>query len=103
MGAISFENEYRGTYDAAAAYVDLVEQARYEHGHGGYTGTIAETDGCIRDPSVLKPIDADEAYRIATDWDREPGPHKWGPAWFIPLTPNEKGEPGWLFFGVASC
>jgi hypothetical protein len=40
VGANTFETYSDGT-DVHAAFRDAVEQAGWEHGHGGYTGTIA--------------------------------------------------------------
>jgi len=44
MGASNFVNIGKGK-TAQVAFDRLVEQAGYWHGHGGYTGTIAEKDG----------------------------------------------------------
>lgn len=44
MGAVDFSQMAIGR-NAEEAYRDAVEQAEYEHGHSGYTGTIAETRG----------------------------------------------------------
>lgn len=41
MGASQFGNVGIGN-DAKDAFAELVQQARYEHGHGGYTGSIGE-------------------------------------------------------------
>lgn len=41
MGANTFETMGRGR-NAEAAFRTVVDQARHENGHGGYTGTIAE-------------------------------------------------------------
>jgi hypothetical protein len=121
MGAQDFANEYRGKATIEEAYDELRERALYEHGHSGYTGTIAETNGFILDPGVKEPMTSEDAYKRAHDWDRamngEDFPHKWGPAWAIPLLPNpdwvdphggryavqDGSQSGWLFYGVASC
>lgn len=44
MGAANFEVKSWGR-DPRHAFNNAVEDARYEHGHGGYTGTIAEKMG----------------------------------------------------------
>lgn len=41
MGASTFYSKAKGK-DAAEAFRHAVDAARYEHGHGGYTGTVAE-------------------------------------------------------------
>jgi hypothetical protein len=41
MGACNFSNLGSGP-DVRAAFRSRVEQAQWEHGHGGYSGTIAE-------------------------------------------------------------
>jgi hypothetical protein len=46
MGASEFQVEIKAK-DAKTAFRTAVEQARFEHGHGGYTGTIAEKNGFI--------------------------------------------------------
>jgi len=41
---------------ARAAFDGAVEDAKYEHGHGGYTGTIAEKQSFVMiDPAVYAP------------------------------------------------
>ena len=47
MGAEIFQN-YSDGKDAATAYKKAVEMALYYHGHGGYSGTIAEKGGYVR-------------------------------------------------------
>ena len=44
MGAEWFEEKVEGA-SCAEAFRYAQEDARYEYGHGGYTGTIAEADG----------------------------------------------------------
>ena len=43
MGAVTFETLAFGK-TAEEAFSKAVEDARHTHGHGGYTGTIAEKD-----------------------------------------------------------
>lgn len=121
MGAQDFVESYRGTATVGEAYLELREQALYDHGHAGYTGTIGETSGWILDPGAKEPMTFDAAYERAKDWEREERgeayPQKWGPAWAIPLLPDpdwvdpsggrypipDARQPGWLFYGIASC
>lgn len=58
MGACDFTEVGFGR-DAEDAYDKACEQARYEHGHGGYTGTIAETCGFV-EVELPKGMKADE-------------------------------------------
>lgn len=46
MGATNFHNIELGK-DAKTAFNKAVEQALWEYGHGGYTGTIAEKGGFV--------------------------------------------------------
>jgi hypothetical protein len=46
MGAATFET-YRDGADVSAAFRNAVEEAGWEYGHGGYTGTIAEKDDYV--------------------------------------------------------
>lgn len=46
MGATDFRNELVGK-DLKVEFQRAVEEALWEHGHGGYTGTIAEKDGYV--------------------------------------------------------
>jgi hypothetical protein len=41
MGASYFQETIKGA-NLATAFDEAVRQARWEHGHGGYTGTLAE-------------------------------------------------------------
>ena len=75
------------------------DQARYDHGHSGYTGTIAEKgEWTIVQGSKLA---LDKAIGLAEKLLDEDDPRvtdKWGPAGAIPID-----DGGWLFFGWASC
>jgi hypothetical protein len=95
------------------AFNKACEQARYEHGHGGYTGSIAEKHSfvLITPPKDVKPLQyaewvhdnftsgapIPEQYRDQIARDNQKIQDKWGPAGAIQLRPNE-----WLFFGTAS-
>jgi hypothetical protein len=94
-GGSDFYTFGRGS-DPKAIFRELVEDARHESGHGGYTGTIAEKDGF---KVVSKPLLKDEARKFA---NREAGKNdKWGPAWAIPVSEGGKVI-GYMFFGMAS-
>jgi len=97
MGACTFYQSAEGR-TAQEAFKQAREDAAWEHGHGGYTGTIAEKDSfklvnlseeIIKD-RVLLSAKIDEL--IDTKFD-----DKWGPAGCV-----KTGENTYLFFGWAS-
>ena len=97
MGAWNFA-EYREGQDPREAFGAAVEKARWESGHGGYTGTIllAETLGEkgsfieIRDRGVLPLREAHRfADKLTEDGDRRID-DKWGPAGAIPVSDEGK-------------
>lgn len=102
MGAEQFRDEARGA-TVKEAFDSAVSIAQYEHGHGGYSGTIAEKSEytVISDAKGL-PREAAVALadKLLLDGDKRID-DKWGPAGAIRF--DEPGEePGWLFFGWAS-
>lgn len=95
------------------AFLKAVEEARYEYGNRGYTGTIAEKDSFVvierpkcKDPHVFAEELMDNEDKRIDD--------KWGPAGCIDMTAKEKrmfkeaglkwprGMKCYLFFGWAS-
>lgn len=107
MGASSFIVEASGK-TVNAAFARATEQARYERGHGGYTGTIAEKNAftLITIPASYTPAreqDRTDERRPAAyadhliNEDDDRVCNKWGPAGAIDL-----GGEKWLFFGWAS-
>jgi hypothetical protein len=115
MGATNFVSIGKGA-TAQEAFDLLTQQAQHYHGHGGYTGTIAEKDEFTEFPrpkgmrraTVIKIVDAlgnfsypdaiEAAYPklpIRRMWDVYDD--KWGPALCMELA---KGE--YLFAGFAS-
>lgn len=104
MGAEFFIR--RGTgHSAETVFKELKSQAQYDHGHSGYTGTIAEKDSFIMlESPVIK-----AAYNTVGDWigvsayiedeywNDDKIRDKWGPAGCIQLSEKE-----WVFFGWAS-
>lgn len=97
MGAETFYVRSKGK-TAQAAFDAAVKDAQYEHGHGGYSGTIAEKGSFVMIPCTA--TDPKEIFMLAEklvdDGDSRID-DKWGPAGCLPLG---KGE--WLFFGWAS-
>lgn len=80
MGALTFESYAEGT-DVDKAFQAAVDQALYDHGHSGYTGTIAEKDSyVIIESTPLSPEAAEElADKLIRDNDDRIA-DKWGPA-----------------------
>jgi len=79
-GGTDFSVFVRGT-DPRKAFREAVEDARHEHGHGGYSGSIAEkSDFKLRSST---PMTRDEAHAfIDKDIERN---EKWGPAFAVPI------------------
>lgn len=121
MGGTDFYT-YAWGKDAGDAFRDAQSEARYEEGHGGYTGTIAEKH-CfvVFFPPADVPINTFcnwiEGYHF--DKDKVPEQHrqvvakaagvfadKWGPAVCIPTGKTDKrfGEEvkKFIFIGIAS-
>lgn len=84
-----------GDVPAEEAFAQAVKQARYDHGHAGYSGTLAEKDEfvIIAEDSQMSAEEYAEEL-IANGDDRIDD--KWGPAGCL-RTPT-----GYLFFGWAS-
>lgn len=95
MGVETFETVATGATAREAFYAARAE-AQHEHGHGGYTGTIAEKGSFVTltPPEGEKPLDF--ARRLINEAD-ERIDNKWGPAGCVKL-----GDGKWLFFGWAS-
>jgi hypothetical protein len=95
MGANTFETVSKGA-TASAAFDAAVAQAKYDHGHGGYSWTIAEKG----DYRMLVCPAGEEPRKFASRLIDEGDPRvddKWGPAGCVDL-----GGGKWLFFGWAS-
>ena len=106
MGAATFKQTGHGR-NARDAFFKAREDAAYEHGHGGYTGTLAEKNDFveIRDVPGLGSADNEHAAKLIAHahadrllQDDDPRiSDKWGPAGCIQISSNT-----WLFFGWAS-
>jgi hypothetical protein len=78
MGGTTFETQGWGR-NALQAFTKLTEEAGYEHGFGGYSGTIAEKESFVEIP-VPEGMDA---YVFAEKLIQDNDPRisdKWGPA-----------------------
>jgi len=94
MGAQQFETKGTGI-TPREAFSDAVDRARYLHGHGGYTGSLAEKSSyTLLDPGTEDP----QAFvrRLMDDGDPRID-DKWGPAGCVKLTLDT-----YIFFGWAS-
>ena len=101
MGATTFSNMSRGE-TAELAFSTAVQDARYMHGHGGYTGTIAEKGSYSM--ASDKPLVRTKAYNLADSLLSTQYSDKWGPAGCIEIAPESETETDklFLFFGWAS-
>lgn len=103
MGACDF---YQFQPDTGHFFNDQFDTAResaaWEHGHGGYTGTLAEKhDVVVIDEAgeCSTPGEAEALARLLVNDDDPRITDKWGPAGAIRV---DGDKPGWLFFGWAS-
>lgn len=105
MGANTFMTMGAGK-TAAEAFRAAVEQAQYENGHGGYTGTIAEKRSFtviqlrslqgLGTPELAAKAAREYASKLLDEGDGRID-DKWGPAGCIRVDAEK-----WLFFGWAS-
>lgn len=95
MGATTFFTEAIGG-NAQHAFACAVDDARYDYGHRGYTGTIAEKNSFV----MIKVPEGKDPYDFAHDLIKAKDPRvddKWGPAGCIELSATR-----FMFFGWAS-
>lgn len=97
MGAQTFIHERTSEKTAKDAFSAARQEAQYNYGHAGYTGTIAEKHDFIMLPNIdgKTPIQTIEHYLYEDK--ASPVDDKWGPAGCI------KTDDGFMFFGWASC
>ncbi|MEU9120013.1 hypothetical protein AB0C96_09150 [Streptomyces sp. NPDC048506] len=101
MGAIEFFTTATGL-DLDTAFSTARDEAAWERGHGGYTGTVAEKG----EVTLFDEPRRGEAAALARAEEliRAGDPRiddKWGPAGALPLT-TDSGDEGWLLFGFAA-
>lgn len=99
MGASEFVSVAKGK-TAKAAFKVAVDEAAYDHGHAGYTGTIAEKSEFVlisnkRAETVKEACDL--AEQLISEGD-ERVDDKWGPAGCIRVGDSDT----YVFFGWAS-
>jgi hypothetical protein len=95
MGAETFTTRAKGK-TAKEAFNAAREEAQYEYGHGGYTGTIAEKSEFVMIP-LPAGKKAEEYADELIEADDQRITSKWGPAGCFDL-----GNGTFLFFGWAS-
>jgi len=89
MGAYFTVDAVPASKEVKAAFHEVQEQARWDHGHAGYTGTIAEADGfkVVTHP----PFDT---LKEAEEWACNVA-EKWGPALVVTVKPGKQYFMGW--------
>jgi hypothetical protein len=95
MGACTFYDGARGV-SARDAFDTAVSNAKYNHGHAGYTGTIAEKHSFVMIDLPEGEDPEEYADQLLDDGDSRID-DKWGPAGCI-----KTGENRYFFFGWAS-
>jgi len=99
MGAQTFiVYRTKGDLTAKQAFNDAREEAFYNYGHRGYTGTIAEKNSF----KMLPVLEGKTAAQSAEEYvynDHPAVSDKWGPAGCIDSTEDNK----YYFFGWASA
>lgn len=93
MGGVTFSQEHYGITDPSEAFREATSQARYEYGHGGYSGTLAEKGEYTiiqKQPMVLEA--AEKLAYALIDANDPRITDKWGPAGAIPLCNETPGE-----------
>ena len=101
MGAERFDVFQKGS-DVHSAFKAARDEALYEYGHCGYTGSLGEkTSFEMRNGGQALTFKEAEAF---ADKDLEENDHdKWGPAWVVPFHPDDSPTViGFLFYGYAS-
>ena len=101
VGRTKYLDAFQIDATAEEAFMAARDNAAHDHGHAGYTGTIAEKHEWV---GIDKVKTLREAKLIADTMIEEDDPRicdKWGPAGMIEVT-GEGDDDGFLFFGWAS-
>lgn len=96
MGAMTFIQEAKGM-TAKEAFEVGVAQAGWDHGHSGYSGTLAEKTEFVMVDYPDTSIDVHGLIQNMLDDPGSPVYDKWGPAGCIDYAPGN-----YIFFGWAS-
>lgn len=100
MGAVEFFCEAEGA-SAKDAFHQAVEEAQWENGHEGYSGTIAEKNTF----KLVHVAEGADPWKTAETmlYDQGKFDDKWGPAGCMVVRHPDNGKLGkYLFFGYAS-
>lgn len=100
MGANQFINK-KSAKTAVEAFRALVEEARCDSGHSGYTGTIAEKDDFRMVSAGATPTleFVEQCFDDSNHWCQD----KWGPAACVDAgVARTSGHRIYVFFGFAS-
>lgn len=101
MGANDFAVLAEGS-SLADAFQRAAAEARYMHGHGGYSGTLAEKHDVVLITTAASEQEARElANKMIEDSD-ERIDDKWGPAGAIKIAGGPPDQQQFLLFGWAS-
>ena len=103
MGATDFHDSARGK-TAKDAFRAAREEAAWESGHGGYTGTVAEKHGFIMVAGEPLPMKKASALVDSMEEDSRYN-DKWGPACCVEILeepPAKSDAKLFWFFGIAS-
>jgi len=100
VGASDFAEPVHGFETAREAFEYITKESRWEHGHGGYTGEIAEKTSfkMVHVPEGEDPIEY--AEKLMDDSDMRYC-DKWGPCGCVEFIASD-GRKAFYFFGMAS-
>jgi len=104
MGAEQFDHfisDEKSGGDVNKARELATEEAAWDYGHAGYTGTMAEKDSHV---IIGEPMSWEDAQNTAEKLMRDCDPRiddKWGPAGAIRVVDTDNDN-DWYFFGWAS-
>jgi hypothetical protein len=93
MGGEAFSNYAIGD-DLQETFKKVRDQALYDHGHAGYSGTIAEKGEVV----LRSTVDTREMAEMFAEHDMDKN-EKWGPAFAVKITSEPKA---FIFYGWAS-
>ena len=101
MGAQSFVTSHYGD-TAREAFKAGRDNALYENGHNGYTGSLAEKHDFVVLPKLEGKTPQESAWQYIDDCDPRID-DKWGPAGCIESFDEQYKLKQWVFFGWASA
>lgn len=91
MGAHG-DSGYAWIADPALAYARLWDEAAWEDGHGGYSGTIATSRGYFKAKGIARPLTVWEAARYVCDHDLLDNMDKWDAWGAIPIFGKDRDK-----------